>query len=171
MMPLDANTDSPGTTCSSDWAFFLAGGIYDQPFGQCYGHCAISNFTSRRRPDVIAATAGPRSARAQLGGELLAGTVRGVVRVGLCCGTAAAEHRHETRDQLRIQTRHPKFKGPLHTPRGRWRRVTWQKTARTTKKRYHKVGGAGEGRKKAEKWWECHTFPYNTAGPTTNVRI
>ena len=37
------------------------------------------------------------------------------------------------------------------------------KNAHTTATRHQKVS-TGEGRKKAEKGWECHTFQYNMAG-------
>jgi hypothetical protein len=32
-----------------------------------------------------------------------------------------------------------------------------------------KKSAGGEGRKKAEKWWECHTFSHNTAGPSQRL--
>ncbi len=54
------------------------------------------------RPDVIAAAAGRRNCW--------------LVRSGRDAATAA-EHRHETRYQLTITTRHPKFKDP-YSPRG-----------------------------------------------------
>ena len=65
--------------------------------------------------------------------------------------------------RLPKKTQVPKFRDP-YSPRGRRRRVTWQKKLTTAGKRYSKVSTRGEGRKNAEKWRDCHTFALNMEG-------
>ena len=66
--------------------------------------------------------------------------------------------------------RFQKFRDP-YSPEGGDAEGSHGKTCKHNGNTVPKIHDAGNGRKKAEKWQDCHTFAHNTAERTTNVRI
>ena len=94
----------------------------------------------------------------------------------VCSCTAAAHcsllRNTTTKLGIKLPSTHrsQKFRDP-YSPGGGMPKGHRAKHANTTGTRYQKFTTRGNGRKKAEKWQDCHTFAHNTAVRTTNVRI
>ena len=100
--------------------------------------------------------------------------VRGAMESSVCAAAAHYSVLRNTTTKLGIKLpsthRSQKFRDP-YSPGGGDAEGSQGKTCKHNGNTVPKNHDAGNGRKKAEKWQDCHTFAHNTAERPTNMRI